>query len=103
MPNVSCAVLGCGNSTYRLKKWRKEGCYEHGNTDVVHKFCGCKEPFHLFCFPSIITFNEERKLWIDAMKRVMEKVRNGYQLNQTGCVHCTLQMDNQPLQIQFLL
>ena len=73
MPNVSCAVLGCSNSTYRLKKWRKERCYERGNTDVVHKFYGCKEPFHLFCFPSIITFNEERKLRIDAMKRVMEK------------------------------
>ena len=76
MPNVSCAVLGCSNSTYRLKKWRKERCYEHGHTDVVHKFCGCKEPFHLSCFPSIITFNEERKLWINAMKRVMEKSKN---------------------------
>ena len=47
MPNVSCTVLGCSNSTYRLKKWRKERCYEHGNTDVVHKFCGCKDGFPL--------------------------------------------------------
>ena len=66
MPNVICAVVGCSNSTYRLKKWKKETCLGHHG---FHECCGCPRPFHLFCFPSELQNNDQRQLWIQAMKR----------------------------------
>lgn len=67
MPNVTCAVVGCSNSTYRVKKWKKETCLEHEH--VLHEHCGCPRPFHLFCFPSELQNNDQRQLWIQTMKR----------------------------------
>ena len=66
MPNVICAVVGCSNSTYRLKKWKKETCLEHHG---FHECCGCPRPFHMFCFPSELQNNDQRQLWIQAMKK----------------------------------
>ena len=56
----------CSNSTYRLKKRKKEICSEHHG---FHECCGCPRPFHLFCFPSKLQNNDQRQRWIQAMKR----------------------------------
>ena len=69
MPSVNCAVVGCSNSQYQLRKWKKELCSEH---NVTHDKCPCERPFKLFCFPSILRNNEPRMLWIRAMKRENE-------------------------------
>ena len=29
MPKVNCSVIGCSNSTYKIKTWKKETCTEH--------------------------------------------------------------------------
>ena len=33
MPKVNCTVINCSNSTYKLKKWKQEICYEHNKFD----------------------------------------------------------------------
>ena len=50
MPKVNCAVIGCSNSTYRLKKWKKLVCDHHA--PATKNDCVCAAPFKLFCFPS---------------------------------------------------
>ena len=72
MPKVDCAVINCSNSTYKLKKWKQEICYEHNDfgssckrEDCIH----CIPPFKLYCFPSIFRDAELRNKWIKAFKR----------------------------------
>lgn len=72
MPNVNCAVVGCSNSSYHLKKWKKAVCLQHGGSSgsgETREYCGIERPFHLFCFPSVLRNNEQRQLWINALKR----------------------------------
>ena len=66
MPKVNCAVIGCSNSTYVLNKWKNETCDIHS---LKKSDCSCERPFLLYCFPSILKNNEQRKSWIRSMKR----------------------------------
>ena len=68
MPSVNCAVFGCHNSQYNLRKWKKELCLVH--TGVTHKICPCDVPFKLYCFPSVLRNSDSRKLWIKALNRI---------------------------------
>ena len=72
MPKMNCAVMNCSNSTYRLKKWNQEICYEHNVIDNICKredCIHCIPPFKLYCFPSILRNAELRNKWIRALKR----------------------------------
>ena len=68
----NCAVINCSNSTYKLKKWKKEICYEHNDIDSSCKredYIHCVPPFKLCCFPSILKNSELRNKWIRTLKR----------------------------------
>ncbi|XP_057290859.1 uncharacterized protein LOC130613547 [Hydractinia symbiolongicarpus] len=67
MPSVNCAVIGCFNSTKKLRKWKKERCEIH---EVNHEECSCQRPFSLYCFPSVLRNYEQRQRWIKAMRRI---------------------------------
>ena len=57
MLKVNCAVIYCSNSTYKLKKWKQEICYEHNGFDSSCKregYIHCIPPFKLYCFLSIL-------------------------------------------------
>ena len=41
MSKVSCAVINCLNSTYKLKKWKQEICYELNDFDSSCKQEDC--------------------------------------------------------------
>ena len=63
MPKKNCTVLNCSNSTYKLKKWKQELCYEHDDfgssckrEDCIH----CIPLFKLYYFPSILRKAELR-------------------------------------------
>ena len=63
MPKVNCAVMNSSNSTYKLKIWTQEICYEHNDFDSSCKGEGCIHciaPFKLYCFPSILSNAELR-------------------------------------------
>ena len=73
MSKVNCAVMNCSNSTYKLKKWKQEICYEHNDFDSSCKredYIHCIPPFELYCFPSILGNGELRNKWIRALKLV---------------------------------
>ena len=72
MPKANCAVIGCTNSTYQLKKWTLEICdaHHHSGSCITKGNCkDCEKPFALYCFPSVLKNREKRKLWIKALKR----------------------------------
>ena len=62
MPKVYCTVINCSNSTYTLKKWKQEICYEHDfDSSCKREECiHCIPPFKLYCFPSIFRNAELR-------------------------------------------
>ena len=72
MPKVNCVVINCSNSTYKLKKWRQENCYERNDfysscklEDCIH----CIPTFKLHCLPSLLRNAELRNKWIRALKK----------------------------------
>ena len=67
MVNVNCAVVGCSNSTYQLKKWKGKVCEKHGVKRQGE--CGCDVPFKLYNFPSELRNGEARERWVNLMKR----------------------------------
>ena len=67
MPTVNCAVIGCFNNTKKLREWKAELCETH---NVFQGQCQCNRPYNLYCFPSILRNNDERKRWIHALKRI---------------------------------
>ena len=72
MLTMNCAVINYSNSTYKLKKWKQEICYEHNDFDSSCKQDDCIDcilPFKLYCFPSISRNAELRNKWIRALKR----------------------------------
>ena len=72
MPKVNCAVRNCSKSTYKLKKWKQETCYERNDFDSSWKqeVCiDCIPPFKLYCFPNILRNAELRNKWVRALKR----------------------------------
>ena len=68
----NCAVIGCTNSTYRLKKWEESLCYEPNHNGILKKHCGCNPPYRLYMFPSLKRNGEKRKQWVDLLKRVTD-------------------------------
>ena len=73
MGPANCAVIGCTNSTYQLKKWQTSFCQEEDHKVSLKKDCGCKEPFKLYMFPSERRNGDKRKHWIAVMKRETNK------------------------------
>ena len=71
MVNGNCAVVGCTNSTYKLKKWKTRVCEIH--TDRNHADCPCQPPFRLHTFPSELRFAVIRDKWILAINRETKK------------------------------
>ena len=71
MVNGNCAVIGCTNSTYRLKIWKKSTCEIH--EAIAHKDCPCEPPFRLHTFPSKLRFGAIREGWIRAINRVTKR------------------------------
>ena len=69
VPKVNCAVIGRTNSTYRLKKWKKELCNEHQQIIRREECQLCEKPFLLYKFPSENQKNKERQLWVKALRR----------------------------------
>lgn len=73
MGPANCAIIGCTNSTYRLKKWEESLCHEPNHIVngilILKKHCGCNPPYRLYMFPSIKRNGEKRKMWVDLMKR----------------------------------
>lgn len=61
-----CAMLGCSNGTYKLKKWKEEICSKHG---CLHDSCLCTPPFVLYPFPTSKRDPNGRKEWIKAINR----------------------------------
>ena len=64
----SCAVVGCSNSTNRLKRWKSSLCLVH-KTTYGSEQCDCDPPFRLFSFPGAIKDPEHRKQWVEMIKR----------------------------------
>ena len=65
MPKVSCAVIGCTNSTKQLNKWTWGICdaHHHLGSCITKGNCkDCEKPLALYCFPSVLNIGEERKL-----------------------------------------
>lgn len=48
MPKVNCTVVGCSSSTYRINKWKKQPCLEHGHKNVVKGQCPTCEKLIVF-------------------------------------------------------
>ena len=72
MPKENCAVINCSSSTYKLKKWKQEICYEPNDFDSSCKRedrIHCTPSLKLSCFPSISGNLELRIKWIRALKR----------------------------------
>ena len=70
MPKINCATVGYNSSTYRVNKWKKEPCLEHGDKNVVKGHCpNYERSYSLCCFPSDMTKGKERDEWIQALKR----------------------------------
>ena len=61
MPNVICALV----AQTALTGWKSGRRSHHG---ILHEWCGCSRSFHLICFPSELQNNDQRQLWIQAMK-----------------------------------
>ena len=71
MVNGNCAFVGCTNSNYRLKLWRKKPCEIH--VGMTHNDCPCPQPFRLRSFPSKMRFSATRDDWIRAINRVTKR------------------------------
>ena len=71
MVNGNCAFVGCTNSNYRLRKWKKETC--EGHSGQSHEERPCVQPFWLHKFPSVLKNLEKRKEWIHLMRRTTKK------------------------------
>jgi len=69
MPKTNCAVVGCGNCTQNLNKWKTNFCDIHGCNKGVAK-CVCEPPFQLLPFPTRMKSPERRIAWITKLKRV---------------------------------
>ena len=63
----NCAVVRCTNNRRKLNKWKNEDCPIH--VGLKQKFCGCPQPFRLFCFPGPVLYKQQRERWIKALRR----------------------------------
>lgn len=73
MGRVNCAVIGCLNSSTKLKKWESSACEEESHKGLLKKNCSCEKPFILYMFPSVKRNGEKRAAWIKLLKRETSK------------------------------
>lgn len=66
MAKVTCAVVKCSNSTYRLLQWQKKFCTIHQSHNGRGQ-CICEPPFKMTPFP---TLSHQRDLWINNINRI---------------------------------
>ena len=71
MVNGNCAVVGCTNSNYQLRKWKQKLCENH--VGELHKDCPCPQPFTLHRFPSVKLNSERRIEWIRRINRTTKR------------------------------
>ena len=71
MVNGNCAVFGCADSRYTLRKWGKQVCTEHAG--LAKKDCSCIPPFTLHWFPSVLKNGDRRKEWIRLVNRTTNR------------------------------
>ena len=67
MGPANCAVIGCTNSTYKLKKWLENICDIHHH--VLQKNCSCEPPYRLYTFPSNNRYKHQRERWVKMIRR----------------------------------
>lgn len=72
MPKTNCAVVGCGNCTQKINKWKTERCATHGCNKGVDR-CICDPPFRLLPFPTRAKSPERRKAWTVKLRRMDSK------------------------------
>eukprot|EP00057_Strongylocentrotus_purpuratus_P003574 XP_003726928.1 PREDICTED: uncharacterized protein LOC100888579 [Strongylocentrotus purpuratus] len=63
-----CAVVGCGNESFQLEKWKQGFCSKH-QTRFGLGCCDCPPPFRLFPFPTDRKDAEARKRWNKFMNK----------------------------------
>ena len=63
-----CCVIGCSNSTLKLKKWQQNFCEQHNCNFGVGR-CICVPPFTLHSFPNKSKDPELRAKWIKLINR----------------------------------
>ena len=63
-----CCVIGCSNSTLKLKKWQQNFCEQHNCNFGVGR-CICDPPFTLHSFPNKSKDPELRAKWIKLINR----------------------------------
>ena len=74
MPQANCSVIGCSNSTYKIKKLKKKLAQNRTlKLKVTARREGdcleCKPSFHLHTCPGPIKCKQLRKAWIKAVRR----------------------------------
>ncbi len=72
MPKTNCAVVGCGNCTQKISKWKTERCATHGCNKGTDR-CVCDPPFRLLPFPTRAKSPERRKTWTVKLRRMDPK------------------------------
>ena len=95
MPKVNCAVVGCSSSTYRINKWKKEPCLEHGHKNVVKGQCpSCEKPYSLYQIHEFRLHVSRDTLMrdtrIQALKQEIRTEQNELQKAVMGFIHYTL-------------
>lgn len=68
MGPVNCAVINCTNNSRKLSKWKATNC-EHDSSKLKKDCECCHSPFRLFCFPGSVRYGEQRRKWIQALRR----------------------------------
>ena len=66
MGKRNCAVIGCTNSSYRLRKRMNSTCDIHVGRN--HTDCGWEPPCSLFCFPGPIISPEKKTNGLDVWR-----------------------------------
>lgn len=90
---IICAVIGCSNGTYRLRKWKENNCTEHG---CLHDRCPCDSPFQLYPFPTMKGDPHTRLQWIKAFNRKDAKTGKNWIPNADDLICSNHFVDGKP-------
>lgn len=82
-----CAILGCSNGTYGLKRWKKTDCLIHHCKHGTSR-CVCPPPFELFTFPTERRDPESRRQWVKLINRSDKQTGRNWQPTEDSRV-CT--------------
>ena len=70
---LHCAVKGCSNGVYQLRKWKAGHCNVH---QKLRNDCSCENPFKLIPFPTVKKQPQERVIWIKLINSLMPGSKN---------------------------